>query len=200
MAVEAEPTTIPVPASTRFPIELDIPAGFDPAELVTWPQVLGRLEYVAGRLLFLPPCGLMQQGTAVDATYVLRRWSEDHPEFFVGGLEAGMLLGGDVRGADAAVWRRDELGALTTGFARLAPILAVEVEGQEEREPRLRDKARWYFDHGVQVVWIVLSSSREVIVLRAEAESRHVVGDRLPAHASLPGLEPEVERFFRQLG
>jgi Uma2 family endonuclease len=200
MALEAAPTTIPVPASARFPIELEIPPGFDPADLVTWPRVAGRLEYVAGRLLFLPPCGLMQQGTAVDATFVLRSWSEDHPEFFVGGLEAGMLLGGDVRGADAAVWRRDALGPLGTGFARVEPILAVEVEGQDEREAKLREKARWYFDHGARVVWIVLSSSREVVVLRPDGESRHGVGDCLPLHAALPGLVPAVERFFRQLG
>jgi len=29
---------------------------------------------------------------------------------------------------------------------------------------------------------------------------RHGSGDRLPAHPALPGLEPPVDRFFRQLG
>ena len=200
MALEAEPATISVPASARFPIELEIPVGFDAAEPGTWPRVEGRLEYVAGRLLFLPPCGLVQQGAAVDATYILRRWLEDHPEFFVGGLEAGMKLGDDARGADAAVWRRETLLPLTTGFARVAPILAVEVEGQEEREARLRAKAAWYLEHGVEVVWIVLPSSHEVIVIRPDGESRYGTGDRVPLHGSLPGLTPGVEQFFVQVG
>src|SRR5262249_47348486 len=57
MATGAEPQTISVPASIRFPVELDIPAGFDPGDPATWPRVEGRLEYVAGKLLYMPPCG-----------------------------------------------------------------------------------------------------------------------------------------------
>jgi hypothetical protein len=37
-------------------------------------------------------------------------------------------------------------------------------------------------------------------VVTAAGETRHATGDRLPPHPALPGLEPPVERFFRQLG
>jgi len=51
----------------------------------------------------------------------------------------------------------------------------------------------------VAVVWLVLPKSRDVLVVTAGGESRHRPGDRLPPHPALPGLEPVVERFFRQL-
>ena len=70
----------------------------------TWPSVEGRVESVGGRLLYMPPCGDLQPDTVADLAYVLRGWSEVHRGFVVGTTEAGMKLGGEVRGADAAVW------------------------------------------------------------------------------------------------
>lgn len=198
MAFEAEPT-IPVPASVRFPIELEQPSGFAPDDSATWPNVEGRLEYVEGRLLYLPPCSLAQAAVSLSAVATIAGWLEEHPEFFGGTLEAGMKLGDDTRGADAAVWRRATLGPIAGNVARVPPILAVEVEGRDEREPELRAKAEWYLSHRTEVVWIVLWTTREVVVVRPEGESRHGTEDRLPQHPSLPGLEPKVERFFRQL-
>jgi Uma2 family endonuclease len=188
-----------VPRSARFPIEIEPPPGFCVEDPATWPRIDGRMEYVGGRLLYMPPCGDIQQGVSVSVVVILGTWGEEHPEFFVGGNEAGMLLGGDTRGAEGAVWRRDRLGPQTGGCIRVPPILAVEVAGREEGERELREKARWYFDHGVEVVWIVLPNTREVVVLSSGRETRCREGDRLPGCAALPGLESPVERFFRQL-
>ena len=38
--------TITLSRGVRFPVELEQPPGFDPARLETWPQVVGRLEWV----------------------------------------------------------------------------------------------------------------------------------------------------------
>jgi Uma2 family endonuclease len=110
-----------------------------------------------------------------------------------------MLLEGDTRGAEGAVWRREALGRITPIYARVPPILAVEVAGREEGEPELRAKAAWYLSRGIRIVWIVLPRSREVVVMRPDGETRHGAGDKLPPHPELPGLEPAVARFFRQL-
>lgn len=131
---------------------------------------------------------------------MLEPWSVGHPEFVVGGNEAGILLAGEVRGADGAVWRRDTLGPRTGGYRHVPPILAVEVAGEDEGEDTLRAKARWYFEHGVLVVWLVLEDTREVVVLRPDGEGRHRAGEKLSAHPELPGLTPEVDGFFRHLG
>ena len=200
MPSEPDSETIRVPASVRFPVELEPPEGFRPEEPASWPRIDGRLEWVGGRLLYMPPCGAVQQGVSVGVVTILGQWGEEHPEFFVGGNEAGMILGKDVRGAEGAVWRRESVLPWSERYLRVPPILAVEVAGREEGEPELREKAKWYLGHGVAVVWLVLPETREVLVVTAGGETRHAVGERLPPHPALPGLGPAVERFFRQLG
>ena len=62
---------VTIPRAARFPIEMNPPEGFDPDRLETWPRVDGRLEYVDGRLLFMPPCGDLQQDTVADVVITL---------------------------------------------------------------------------------------------------------------------------------
>lgn len=191
--------TIPVPGSVRFPVELTPPEGFDPARPETWPDVAGRLEWVAGRLLYMPPCGDRQQGTVSDVVTILGTWRHSHPEFFVGSGEAGMRLGDDTRGADAAVWLRRDIGKLTSGYVRVPPILAVEIEGRYEGPLALHDKAYWYLDHGVSIVWLLHPTCRHVVVVTRTSETRHEMGDRLPPHVELPDLTPEVADLLQQV-
>lgn len=110
-----------------------------------------------------------------------------------------MILGGEIRAADAAVWRRSDIEPRTGGYRRAAPILAVEVAGRDEDEARLHEKARWYLDRGVKWVWIVLPSSKEVVVIDPSGESRHSGTDTVPSSPELPGLELRLPRLFRQL-
>ena len=147
----------------------------------------------------MPPCGDVQQDVCVCLVQILGNWGASHSEFVVGGNEAGMKLGDEVRGADAVVWRHSDLGPRTGGFRRVPPILAVEVAGQDEGEVELRTKANWYFNHGVSVVWVVLPDERSVLVLRPEGEGRYSGTQMLPPNPKLPGLEPNVAEFFRQL-
>lgn len=130
-------------AGVRFPLELR-PSGFSADDLKTWPEAEGRLEWLEGRLLYMPPCADIQHDVAVDVVHLLRTWSEAHPDFVIGGNEAGMKLGTDVRAADAAVWRRADLGPSVGRLGHTAPLLAVEVAGQDEDESVLRSKAEWY--------------------------------------------------------
>jgi len=148
----------------------------------------------------MPPCGDDQSEVASDVAAVLVNWRGQHPEFSVGTNEVGIRLGGDSRGADAAVWRRESLPANTGGFRRIPPLLAVEIAGRDDTESKLRDKAGWYLDHGVRYVWILLPETREVVVLATDGERRLRWGERLPALEELPGLVPEVAELFAQLG
>jgi Uma2 family endonuclease len=197
-SVDDECLHLPMRA-VRFPVELRTPAGFRADDLATWPKVDGRIEFVAGRIQYMPPCADIQQEICIDLGAVLSAWARAHPGFVVGGNEAGMILAGDVRAADAAIWRRADTGRAVGRLRRTPPVLAVEVAGQEEAEPELREKARWYLEAGVEVVWIVLHDKREVVVLSRKGESRHGRSDRLPEAPSLPGLAPEVSAFFYQL-
>ena len=125
-------------ATLRLPLELRVPEGFRPEAMETWPSVDGRLEYVGGRLLFMPPCGDLQQDVCAAVVGELYAWVKSHPEFVVAANEAGMILGGDARAADAAVWRRDDTEPRSGGFRRSAPVLAVEVGGRDESEDGAR--------------------------------------------------------------
>lgn len=182
----------------RFPVELR-PTAFEPDDLSTWPDAEGRLEWVDGRLLYMPPCADVQQEVAADVVHVLRSWTESHDVFVVAGNEAGMKLGSDIRAADAAIWRRADVGRPIGKLRRAPPLLAVEIAGEDEDEQALRDKARWYLGHGTAIVWIVLPEQREVLVLRSDEESRYSRNQRLPEVSQLPGLAPDVGRFFVQL-
>jgi Uma2 family endonuclease len=196
---EFDEETIAVPASVRFPVELTPPPGFDPARLETWPRVAGRLEWVAGRLLYMPPCGERQSWTVADVVGALINWAHTHPGFVVGTNEPGILLREDVRAADAAVWRHAKPRRARPGVSRVPPLLVVEVAGRDEGEAVLREKARWYLDVGVAVVWILLPKEREVVVVTRAGESRHRMGERLPADPHLPDLAPAVDELFRQI-
>jgi Uma2 family endonuclease len=185
-------------AGVRFPVELR-PAGFDPDDLATWPDAVGRLEYVDGRLLHMPPWADIQQEVAVDVVHVLRTWVEEHREFVVGANEAGMKLGADIRAADAAVWLRAQVGPATGRLRHAPPVLAVEIAGADDDEPAMREKARWYLSHDVEIVWIIVPSTREVIVIGSNHEWRLHRGQPIPPTEKLPGLSPDVASFFVQL-
>ena len=203
MHPEAYQETIPVPrAALRFPLQLPKPDGFVARRQNTWPLVEGRLEYVGGRLLYMPPCGDDQQDVAIGVAGTLFAWVRRHADFVVGANEAGVMFGKDVRGADAAIWRRSSLGPNTGGFRRVPPVLAVEVAGQDEGEALLLKKARWYLTRKVSVVWLVFPTTREVVVLKrgVARRLRFRKGDRLPEHAELPDLRPLTDDFFFQLG
>lgn len=185
--------------AVRFPIELHRPPNLEIDDPSTWPAVDGRVELVGGRLLYMPPCGDIQQDTAGDVIYVLRSWSDHDERFVVAGNEAGMLLDGEARGADAAVWRAEDARTRTGKFRRVPPILAVEIAGVDEGEAELRVKASWYLGHGVLAVWLVLPDTFEVVALDGTHERRYGLGDRIDERVELPGLQPAVDSLFAQI-
>lgn len=181
--------------AVALPLPLPLPDGFVVEDRSTWPRVVGRLEYVEGRLEYTPPCGKGQQRVAVDVVTELNLWSRSQGWFVVGGNEAGMLLDGEVRAADAGVWRDGE--PATNELARTAPILAVEICGEDEPLAAMLTKAAWYLEHGVEVVWTVVPEARAVHVTTRVGTV--VATERTPEHPSLPGLSVALSDLFRQL-
>jgi len=91
VAMEPEMDVV-VPASTKFPIELEPPPGFVVDDPATWPHIDGRLEYVSGRLLWMPPCGRLQSRVSVSVVTILGVWLRTRHEFVGGGPVRGMDL------------------------------------------------------------------------------------------------------------
>jgi Uma2 family endonuclease len=193
--------TVTLPHAVRFPVEMIPPENFDAERLETWPTIAGRLEYVNGRLLYMPPCGDEQQDTVTDVVITLGGWVRQNPDYVLGTNEAGMRLAGSTRAADAAIWKRADLGKYTGGLRRVAPVLAVEVAGDatSDTETALREKASWYLAVGVAVVWIVLPESKTVVVVDRSGSTAFGAEARLPRITELPGLEPGVSELFVQI-
>ncbi|HET6583949.1 MAG TPA: Uma2 family endonuclease [Nannocystaceae bacterium] len=198
--MEARELTVVPRWAIRLPLEIDAPADFRAQDLATWPRDEGRFEYVAGKLWYMPPCGGRQQRTVADVVTVLGEWRSGAAEFVLGANEAGMLLGGEVRAADAAVWRRDALGPVVADEPpRAPPVLAVEVAGRDDTIELLRSKAAWYLARGVALVWLVDPHTQRVHVIDRAGETTLAASDTLPERPELPGLVVPVERLFRQL-
>lgn len=192
---------ISLPRAVRFPVEMIPPPGFEADRIETWPKVVGRLEYFDGRLLFMPPCGDFQQDTVTDVVITLGAWIRRHPEFVLGTNEAGMRLLGATRAADAAIWRRSDLGAYEGGLRRVPPVLAVEVAGPDDgdSEAALREKAGWYLSAGVPVVWLLFPERRTLLVVSSDGEIRFSRDETVSSHPALPGLTPKVRDLFLQV-
>lgn len=193
--------TVTLPHAVRFPVEMIPPENFDAERLETWPTTAGRLEFVDGRLLYMPPCGDEQQDTVTDVVITLGGWVRRNTDYVLGTNEAGMRLAGATRAADAAIWRRADLGKYTGGLRRVAPVLAVEVAGDatSDTEAALREKASWYLAVGVAAVWIVMPEPKAVVVVNRNGSTSFGAGARLPPIPELPGLAPDVSALFVQI-
>jgi len=200
MVARAPEELVPVPRSAvRFPLELQLPDGFVASEPDTWPNVEGSVEFYGGKLLYMPPSADRQQDTVVDVIAALAIWRKAHRDFIVAGNEAGMILDGEARGADAAVWRRSDLGPHVGKFRRVPPILAVEIAGELDDEATLTTKAKWYLARRVEVVWLVFPASRHALVLTKSATRKVGPGERLPPHPALPELAPLFDELVEQI-
>ena len=143
----------------------------------------------------MPPCGEEQSSVAASVTWALMDWARRTPGFDVNGNEAGVLLDGEVRGLDGAVWKSSGKKR-SNRFRRVAPLLAVEVQGEDETIDSLREKADWYLAHGTSTVWLVLPSINAVVVITRAGEKRFRERDRLPEPSGLRGLSPLVADVF----
>ena len=110
-----------------------------------------------------------------------------------------MLLDGEVRAADVAVWRRSDVGSYRGRFRRVPPLLAIEVAGTDEDEETLLQKASWYLSHGVKSVWLILPATREVLLV-TRRRTRRLRGESQLEAPGLSGLHPTADALFRQLG
>jgi len=82
-------------------------------------------------------------------------------------------------------------------FANLAPDLAVEIISPEDNFLKVLNKVDAYLEQGTQIVWVVISDTREVLV--CTAAGKHSVKDVLTAPELLPGFELPVGKIFEGL-
>ncbi len=82
-------------------------------------------------------------------------------------------------------------------YLPIAPDLAVEILSPDDSFEGMMRKVDEYLFHGVKIVWIVIVSTREVLV--CTALGKHSVRDILTAPELLPGLELPLAEIFAGL-
>jgi Uma2 family endonuclease len=76
----------------------------------------------------------------------------------------------------------------------MAPDLAVEILSPTDSFEATMEKVAEYLRQGTQIVWVVITSTREVLV--CTAEGKQIVRDVLIAPNLLPGFELPLQTIF----
>jgi len=98
---------------------------------------------------------------------------------------------------DVAFVKKERLPKNLKRFPAIAPDLAVEIISIEDGFLNVMNKVDAYLDQGTQIVWVVISDTREVLV--CTAAGKHSVKDVLTAPELLPGFELPVSKIFEGL-
>lgn len=159
-----------------------------------------RTELVRGRLIVREPAGyrhgsvaariLLRIGAFLDADQAAR--SASHPLGDVLAAETGFTLErapDTVRAPDVAfvAWHRRPSN--TTGFAELAPDLAVEVLSPSDRAGEVLSKVADWLSAGTTLVWVIDPARRVARVYRGDGSEAIVSdGEALEGESTLPGF------------
>lgn len=79
-------------------------------------------------------------------------------------------------------------------YPTMAPDLAIEILSPDDSFDKIMEKVEEYLDAGTKTIWLVIASTREVLVCKPEG--KHSVRDVLTAPELLPGFELPVQDIF----
>ncbi|MGE0602012.1 MAG: Uma2 family endonuclease [Dehalococcoidia bacterium] len=172
----------------------------------TWEEVLelpggDRYEVIDGELK-ARIMSFRSSEIAILIAALLVTWSRSGHPGTVTGSDGGYTIfswaPGDVRMPDVSYISRTRLPkSPPRGWVDVAPEFAVEVVSPTDRIADAEDKAQDYIRAGVDLVWVVVPSTKSVHIWRADG-SRSVVqsGATLTGEAVLPGFSVPVDSLF----
>ncbi len=103
----------------------------------------------------------------------------------------------DSRAPDVSLILKDRLPENLHRYLPVVPDLAIEILSPDDSFERMMEKVDEYLSQGVKLVWIVITSTREVLV--CTAQGKYSVRDTLTAPELLPGFELPVKDIFAGL-
>ncbi len=167
-----------------------------------------RTELVRGRLMVREPAGYRHGSIAARVLSSISSFLETdqaarsaaHPLGDVLAAETGFRLQRSpdtVRAPDVAFVAWDRRPTSTTGFAELAPDLAVEVLSPSDRPGEVLAKVADWLSAGSTLVWVIDPDRRLVGVYRADG-SASIINDRMAigGEATLPGFVLSLDILF----
>jgi Uma2 family endonuclease len=160
-----------------------------------------RSELVNGRMIVREPAGYRHGRVVADLTYRLQHHVKADDLGVVYAAETGFLLARDpdtVRAPDVAFVTTERLPEPEpTGFAELAPDLAVEVLSPDDRPGEVLAKVGDWLAAGTRLVWIVDPVRRQVRVYRSDGSQSTIAGsDLLDGEDVVPGFSFPADAIF----
>ncbi len=161
-----------------------------------------RTELVRGRLIVREPAGYVHGDVAARILTFLATFVYAHDLGLVFAAETGFTLfraPDTVRAPDVAFISRMRLpDPPPSGFAELAPDLAVEVLSPDDRPREVREKVDDWLTAGCRLVWVIDPLKRGARVYRADgSESQLDANDALDGEAVLPGFSCQLSDIVR---
>jgi Uma2 family endonuclease len=152
-----------------------------------------RTELVRGVLVVREPAGFRHGAITMRLGATLHAFVEANSLGLVLAAETGFTLQRNpdtVRAPDVAFISRARLpDQPPSGFAEVAPDLAVEVLSPDDRPGEVLEKVADWLKAGARMVWVVDPIRETARVYRADGnESTHGVGDALEGEEVLPGF------------
>jgi Uma2 family endonuclease len=172
----------------------------------TWQEALAlpdgeRFEVINGELRERR-MSLRSAAIATRLVHYLFRWMDAGHPGTVAGSDGGYTIfpwmPGDVRMPDASYISADRMPETPErGWGSIPPEFAAEVVSPNDQVQDAEDKAEDYIRAGVDLVWVVVPSTRSVHVWRADG-TRSVLrdGETLTGEAVLRGFEVAVTDLF----
>ena len=167
-----------------------------------------RSELVRGRLIVREPAGYGHGSIAARVLSKIsvfletdqRARSAEHPKGDVLAAETGFTLQRSpdtVRAPDVAFVSWDRRPTSTTGFAELAPDLAVEVLSPGDRPGAVLEKVADWLTAGSTLVWVIDPDRLLVRVYRSDGSAAILSdGMAISGEATLPGFELPLDILF----
>lgn len=164
---------------------------------------IGRCELVRGEVIMMSPANPEHARVMARLSYLIMTWLDEHPDAGeVWSGDPGFIIQRDpdtVRAPDIAlVARHDVERTQTTGFARGAPRLAIEIISPNDAASEVLAKVQDWLNAGTEEVWVVDPQRRTVAISRKDQPVRGLgEKDELTSGSLLPGFRVPVAAVFR---
>ena len=173
------------------------------ADLLAMPDDGNRHELVRGKLITMPPPGIMHTAVTGRIGRRIGNFAEELGLAFIDGPEAAAYFEQNpdtVRAADYALfpYRRGVDSLPDRGYVPgLVPALVVEVISPDYGPARAADRVRMWLDVGVRLVVVAHIAAREIATHCNDGTVRRfTAGDTLTLEPVLPGFACSVADIF----
>jgi Uma2 family endonuclease len=171
-------------------------------EFAALPRTGLRTELVRGAIVTMPPAFTDHGETAMRLSIILGHYVLTHDLGKMYTAETGFLIARNpdtIRAPDLAFIQKNRLTPDVSGphWGEVIPDLVAEVASTYDRAAEIADKVQMWLDAGVQVVWVLYPTSREIMVHRPSQpvqtldDQATLVGGNI-----IPGFTTPVDRVF----